>query len=89
MRSHLISISRLLLQVEKKAARNPVVSHSHRIQKVSLDSMDDTQIYDHIIKQISFIHFPELAYLNTPKFKPDSGIVKSEKKVRMMRDIGN
>ena len=88
MRSHLISISRLLVQVERKVSVGNHIAHPHRIQKVSLDTMDDTQIYDHIIKQISFIHFPELAYLNTVKFKPDSEIAKSEEKVRMMRDIG-
>ena len=68
MRSKLISISRLLRQVESKNQHQHYGSRSNTIiSKKDIENMEIDQLYDHIINQISFIHFPEYAYLRTVK----------------------
>ena len=86
MRSKLISISRLLRQVESKNHNQHYGSRTHTmISKKDIEDMEIDQLYDHIINQISFIHFPEYAYLRSVKHVESP----PPRTPRMMRDIGN
>jgi hypothetical protein len=85
MRSKLLSISRLLRQVENKTHNQHYTSKTHTIlTQNKIEEMEIDQLYDHIMNQISFIHFPEYAYLRSVKHV-DS---KPSTNIRMMRDIG-
>ena len=89
MRSKLISISRLLRQVESKNHNQHYGSRSHTmISKKEIENMEIDQLYEHIINQISFIHFPEYAYLRNVKHV-ESPTQKTPTTPRMMRDIGH
>ena len=84
MRSKLISISRLLRQVENKTHNQHYTSKTHRIlSQNKIEEMEIDQLYDHIINQISFIHFPEYAYLRSVKH-----VDSDPSNARIMRDIG-
>jgi len=59
----------MLSHVEKKSAINNYLGKSHKIMnKEQINGMTTDQLYDHIIFQISFIHYPELAYLRKNKY---------------------
>ena len=94
MRTRLMNISRYLAKVETKALVKNNARHAHKvIPEKRLTMLDDDEIYNHIMNQISFIHFPEFAYLKNNS-KKIQNTVKSEAKeeryqVRMLRDIGH
>lgn len=102
MRKYLLSISQYLSRVETKTAQHHYAYNSKRmIPKVNVSNFSDDEIYNHIMNQISFIHFPEYAYLSKPSLalrnKSANDIVKENTstktderyRVRMLRDIGN
>ena len=91
MNNKLLSISRLLRRVELKASNQHYTSRVHNILETDkIDIMDEDQLYNHIMNQISFIHFPELSYLR--RVKPidttNNSTSNTKNNIQMMRNIG-